>query len=223
MFDTTEFLTTSNMFMSGSKDLPMNHPKAGCHLLLDSSLTTPVMVSAPHSVAHIRNGKQKFAEPDTAAIVVFLVHEIKCAGIVNIDGHRDPNFDKDKPFCDVMEETAKVYNIKAFLDLHESAPSRSYSFAIGTGYGKNVNENPDIASGLLKICEKHGISDAVVDLHPYAGAGEDRVATTMNRRSGLPAVQLEINAGFFMEGDRRYDPEKAYLIVRDMVFFLANL
>ena len=223
MFDATEFFEISNTFMSTPERLSANCPESGCLLLLEDKLEVPVMISAPHAIAHIREGKKKYAEPDTAALAISLVPELKCAGLINIDGNRDPNFDKDKPFCDVMEEVIKKHDLRAVLDLHESDPNRSYSFAVGTGFGANINDDPEIAPALLAICEKHGVQNAVADLPPYAAIGEDRIATTMNRRCGVPAVQLEINCGYLTEDDPKYAPEKVYNVVRDMVVYLGRM
>ena len=223
MFDESKFFAISKKFVFEPETLPMNQPEARCHLILPKKIQTPIIVSAPHAVEHIRDGNKKFAEADTAALVFFLVQELKCAGIVNIDGQYDPNFDEDKPYCDVMEEIISNFNLISCLDIHESSPKCSYSFAIGTGYGANVNDDANIAPALQDICERLDVHDAVIDMHPYASAGKNRVATTINRRCGIPAIQLETNSGFFFETDPRFAPELAYKVIRNMAIYLSRL
>ena len=209
MFDEKRFTDIADAFFRKDGMPACDDEATGTLLIVPSEIKTAVLLSAPHAVEHLRDGKPKFAEPDTAALAIMLGEELGCPVIINVLGKEDPNYHEESPYCDRAVSAIKEHGLKLALDMHESAPNRAYSFAVGTGYGKNVFGKIEIAETFARALTEHGFDNVEIDLYPYAGSKERTVASSLRREARVPAIQLEINSKFFMEGKDR-DPKRVY-------------
>lgn len=170
----------------------------------------PILLSAPHAVAHLREGSKKFAEPDSGALVLMLARDLGCCAIVNVTGTEDPNFYMESPYCDLAGDIIEEHGLLFCLDLHESAPTRPFSFAIGSGNGQNVLGCGWLPGLLKDELAEAGFEEVEIDIHPYAGAKERTVSSTVRREHSTPSMQLEMNSGLFIPNVPRYCPEKVF-------------
>lgn len=153
----------------------------------------PVLISTPHSVTHFRQGKAKFGEFMTAAIAHKLHETIGCSIITKIKNNlTDPNFDTQHPFKDAMVEFVQSNNIRLVLDLHIMSAKREAAIEIGTGKGKNVFFNTNIAQVLQNNFEQHAIAPVIVD-QLFTAGNPNTVCATVASRTNIPCVQLEMN------------------------------
>ena len=104
-------------------------------LLVQGSI--PVMVSAPHSVKHLRNDTIKNEDMLTGGIAEYLGKITGCYVITNLSSMSDPNYNSDSPYRKMLLEYIRKKNIKYLLDLHGASYLSNFSIDIGTSPDNN--------------------------------------------------------------------------------------
>lgn len=151
-----------------------------------------ILVSAPHAVEQIRNGKIKYAEPETALIALHLNSKGYPCVIKTRNDNDDANFDEKSDYRDNLIKYCKENNIKFVLDLHQLSDKREMDFCLGTGGNKHKNllENLKIIDIFKYYFEKNNFSIKIND--PY-DADAPNVVSTVCAKNSIPSVLLEIN------------------------------
>ncbi len=152
----------------------------------------PILLTAPHSVTHIREGRPKTGEFRTGLIVKLLGELSSCHIAYKTKNlSDDANYDANCSFKDDIINYINRNNIKLVLDFHISKPEREYSIDIGTGKGKNIKGRSD-----LLTCIREGLDsryeNVVVD-HTFPASYANTVSATVARKANIPAFQIEIN------------------------------
>lgn len=152
-----------------------------------------VMFSAPHCVKQWREGREKFAEPETGVLAEML-HLKLCCPIIRKQTfcHDDANWDAECGYKDALAAYAAAHGILCLVDLHQMAAERPEMICIGTDEGRNV-EHPLMAEKILSVFQEKGISSVHVD-HPFKASCPHTVSAAIHRRLGIPCIQLEINS-----------------------------
>lgn len=164
--------------------------------------SVPALVSAPHAVTHLREGRVKASEDFTGPIALELARATGAHAIVatRFDG-ADPNADplEASAYKRALVEQVRRCNIGLVLDIHGMVTASAAIIAVGTGDGANVARWPGLAglvmsaieSRLAPFAEKHG-KQIVLD-GAYAARGENTVAATVARECEIPALQVELS------------------------------
>jgi UV DNA damage repair endonuclease len=152
-----------------------------------------ILISAPHAVEQTRDGKIKFAEPETAMLAKKL-NKIGYPAIIKTkNDNDDANYDLDCPYKTALLEICKTNNICFVLDLHQLSNKREMDFCLGTGDENNRNllEHKIIATKTQEVALKNNFSLEINN--PYAASSE-RTISGFCQRNNIPAMQLEINS-----------------------------
>lgn len=177
----------------------------------------PVMISAPHSVNHSRNGELKVADKWTGAIALYL-HEITGCHIIYATNkmQSDPNYDEydSNLYQKTLLDYVNTHHIPVLIDLHGAEVSRPYAVELGTAPKKNeqgdIEGNPYVSlKGHEFICRLIRLSfeyvfsllktDSCKDIceNTYFGAGvQNTITKSISSRSETACIQLEINGNY---------------------------
>ena len=157
----------------------------------------PIIVSAPHCVKHIRNGKIKSAEGETGAIVQYLAEKSKCYAIYKTyNNGDDANYDiKDNPYKEEIEKLIKQNDIKLLLDLHGANYEHDFDIDIGTGKGENLIGKMFLVEELKNCFMKNGIENVVVD-GEFKAISEHTISRSISQKLLVPCIQVEISGKY---------------------------
>ncbi len=154
--------------------------------------TLKPMISSPHSVEHVRNGKMKVGEFRTSTISYQLHTDYNIPAIIKVDTQGgDPNWDKTSDYKTVLQKYIKDNNINFLLDIHISAPTREYDVEVGTGKLRNVKEDTNIRD-LVKETLEDKYSNITCDT-VFPACGKLTVAGSTFLECDIPTIQLEVN------------------------------
>lgn len=171
------------------KDEEVIHPHS--YIILQGC--NSVCVSAPHSVTHWRNEQEKTGEYMTGALATFLHEVAGCHVMMKTKFEKnDANFDEFHPYKAELIRFIKHENIQLLLDLHIMADFREPEIEIGTGSGRNVQQNGELALVLKESFEKVGVQPVIIDEH-FTGGYAHTVSSTIARETGIPCLQIEVN------------------------------
>lgn len=158
----------------------------------------PAIVTAPHAVRQLRDGKPKFAEPATADLVRALHEKMGCYGLIKSKSMGDDaNFDPYSGFRDFLVEAVTEEGILFGFDLHQMSSERPWDLILGTGYGKNVGGDTELVDVLVAEIEasEPALDFAVDELFP--ASNENTVSASVARRAQIPYIQVELNSRLF--------------------------
>ena len=159
-------------------------------LFLDGNL--PLLVSAPHSAAQLRQGQPKTGEYRTGPLTLALAQLTGCRGLVKTANRGDDaNYDAISPYKEALVTCVQEQGIQLLLDLHLCLPQRPFDLEIGTGLGRNLRGRQDLLAPAVDLLQRH-FSRVVVD-RMFTASYPHTVSATLARRSGIPCFQLEIN------------------------------
>ena len=153
--------------------------------------TVPVLISVPHAVPHMRDGRQKSDEVNTDVIGMILQEHAGCHLFVNAGVEGDPNHDESNIYKDRLAEYVKTHGVAFVIDLHGASASRDFDFELGTAYGRNVEGFAECESPFVSLVSMCGWKATVNVCFPADGA--NRVSSFVKSRTGVPSIQIEIN------------------------------
>jgi hypothetical protein len=161
------------------------------HEILEGSI--PVLVSAPHSVPQLREGKYKQPEYRTGVLAQILHNQLDCYTIYKTKNNNDDaNYD---PVSSYKNDAIKLINnhgIKYLIDLHIMSQNREFHVDIGTARGRNINNDYKNIEKLIQIFHSNNIYQVEID-RIFTGAYPHTVSSTIWKNCHIPAIQLEIN------------------------------
>lgn len=173
----------------------------------------PVIVTAPHASEQERDGKRKFAEPDTARIAAGLNHVVGAHAVIKPEGNlNDPNWDEKSDFRDTVVRIVNHHEIRFGIDLHQMSPDRPQDVIIGTAYGRNLLGHPEYADTLVSAFRLYGLNPVVDEIFPAAGLR--RVSSDVAKRAGVPYLQMEMNTRLVSGEDTRLEEALSFATQR---------
>ncbi|MBX3083588.1 MAG: hypothetical protein KF716_18285 [Anaerolineae bacterium] len=205
----------------------------------------PILISAPHSARHWRDGDWKPEDEYTAALGWFL-HETLGAYFIysRYQLQPDPHDDGDaNPYKQVLADLVATTPFRLALDLHGARGDRDFAVAIGTIGGQTF---APYESQLVTAFEQHGFID-------QAPTSLDRLALNLGRYMGgarlptitrflweqhqLPCAQIELsawmrivqrlpnatNAKNMTSPDFRGDPARILRVLEALTSFLRQI
>lgn len=162
----------------------------------------PILLSAPHAVKQIREGKIKSEDGLTGAIVEYLCIKTGTNGIVRTYNHNDdPNYEntgKALKYKETILNCIIEKNITILLDIHGCKDIHGFDIELGTNYGENINQDERILE-ILKT-EFSKIGTVVID-EKFKASRTTTVSNFINKNSNIPCVQIEISKKFRRENE----------------------
>lgn len=162
----------------------------------------PLLLSAPHSTRHWRDGDWKQEEEYTAALGYLLhqetgAHFIYGRYLLDPDPHADNDLGEYKR---ALDEMLHAVPITLVIDLHGARGDRDFAIALGTIQGETF---ADHEARLLSCFVRHGFNadpdsslDRIVINPPRytGGVRQPTITRYMWRRHHVPSVQVELSA-----------------------------
>lgn len=185
----------------------------------------PVIISAPHSVEQTRDGRIKFAEPQTGVLARILHQEFHCPVIYKTYNDGDANFDAISEYKNALVSYINQNtNIKVLIDLHQLSPLRDVMIDIGTGSGKNIFQNTNLVSIIQSSFDENLIRPIEIDV-PFDASYEYTISSYIAKNCTIPAIQIEMNSSLFMQ---EIDPTRnsffrVFLALSDIVLKLWGI
>ena len=114
--------------------------------------TLPIIISAPHTYRHFREGRVKEAERGAGVIAMALGDMKGTHRIVKAreDGD-DPNYSADSPYKKALAAYMTENGVRYLIDLHELAPSRPTDVNPLINGGKNIKGNEDLYGEIKNV------------------------------------------------------------------------
>ena len=161
----------------------------------------PVIISAPHAVTCIRNGKVKPSEDYIGAIALAVAERSGCHAIAATrTGEGDPNWDalEESPYKQALCDHVRENGIRFAIDLHGMVAASPALVAVGSADGETVAQTPGldvrITDFLLDALGEYSkrYDKPIVLNGQYAARGENTVVRTVARECSIPALQIEV-------------------------------
>ncbi|WP_299029334.1 hypothetical protein [uncultured Thermanaerothrix sp.] len=160
----------------------------------------PILLSAPHGAAHMREGQLKEEEDYTAALVR-LVAELSDAHALYTYrlADPDPGFYPETPYKRALRYIVHRHRIRFVIDLHGCAAYRDFGLALGTLHGQSC---PSERRRILSLLYQFGFRPSgpwlsVVDVDRTFTAngrlGQETITRFVWQRLGVPAAQFELH------------------------------
>ncbi|MBO1004847.1 hypothetical protein [Pseudogracilibacillus auburnensis] len=171
-----------------------------------------ILISAPHSVNHLRNGQVKEADVYTGTIAK-IIHTYTNAfciyGTKIYD--EDPNFTIGGQYKSAIQDLCNQYPIQMVIDLHGAAIHREFDIDLGTMHGQSIG--PESVKKMRGIFMKNQLSDVRVnDTFPASTPGT--ITYFSKRELKIDAIQMEINCKY---RNPKYDLQSFTLLIRSLV------
>jgi hypothetical protein len=152
-----------------------------------------IMLSSPHSVSQIRNGKTKIGEYRTG-LIVKEINRINNNSVIyktkNLND--DANYDSKCKFKNrLLEYLNSNKDIKMIIDLHISSDKKEYDIDIGTGNGNNICHRQDVLELMVNKL-KSIYTNTYVD-NTFPASYKHTVSSTVSRILNIPSFQIEVN------------------------------
>jgi hypothetical protein len=161
----------------------------------------PIVLTAPHAVAHIREGRRKEQDSLTGGLAEVLARATGNACITAIGPQSgDANRDLRHPFKDEFL-ARQLHEHRLVLDLHGMRDQHGLDLCVGRGMDPDdlTRDVADLASDLAETAR----ITAAVDHISFGAKGRGTV-TTFVQKHGRSCIQIEIAARLRdPDGDRR--------------------
>ena len=168
----------------------------------------PILLSAPHSTAHCRNGRLKKEEGFTAAIVRYVAaHTGAHAFYSHYQSAKDPNWHKEAPYKQTLAHILNQHQIQFVLDIHGMSNRHKIGLALGTINGRSCSPRHErhithtlIGNGFCQTSPTRARQLSDLDWHQFivnhprftGGVTSHTVTRFVSQEVGIPAVQLEL-------------------------------
>lgn len=154
----------------------------------------PILLSAPHAVRQIRNGKIKGADTLTGPIVEVLCEKTGAHGIIRtFNLGDDPNNDNTGhglAYKESIIDIAKKNNIKCIIDIHGCCDDYPFDIDIGTNDGMNINNNTSFLNVIRE--QFSAICETRIDCM-FKASNKATVCNYVSRATNIPCFQIELS------------------------------
>jgi hypothetical protein len=146
-----------------------------------------ILISAPHAVTHVRDGKKKRADRGTGGLAITLGMLTKAGYVVETSGTGDPAWDTSHPF----KETVQALAPRLIIDVHGMKNNPHVDIDLGRGqfFG-------DVEDQLVHSFQRLGDERNIrVGIDTVFDASRESTVTSWAQAQGIRAFQVEICAG----------------------------
>lgn len=153
----------------------------------------PVLISAPHSVRQLRNGKIKGKDLYTGPIVMEIANQTKCYAIYKIFNNQDDaNYDiENNEYKEKVLEIIKQRNVQLFIDIHGASNNDEFDIDIGTDNYRNLNGKKEVLEKFIQLCNKNGIYKIGID-KKFKASTLHTITKTVATNTKIPCMQIEL-------------------------------
>ena len=169
----------------------------------------PLLISAPHSTVHRRNGRFKRKEGFTAAIAHLIAQETQTHALYAqyrlLD---DPNWSPHTPYKSTLRRLIEQYRIKFVIDLHGMSDWNRFGIAVGTINGRSCPPYESVIQAQLAKFGFTAVSETDAnqfnDLHPYrfvwnhsrftGGVTNQTITRFVTEKLSCSALQIELSS-----------------------------
>ena len=181
--------------VEGLSDTTFHQANWGSWRQLQGSV--PILFSAPHEVAQIRNSNMKVAEPGTGDLAFLLADKVGGSAIATADVQAgDPNWDIGHPYRDVIRELLPSPQ-GIVIDLH-MMKDRGFMACIGCG------NYPDLVDGIWQELATEFTREFISLSVGWPFNGGRKTITTDLQISGYRAFQLEMRSDCYDTSSETY-------------------
>jgi hypothetical protein len=93
----------------------------------------PILISAPHGAAHLRDGHIKQEDEYTAALARLVAERTGAHALYSwAQSDDDPNWDRQSPYKDFLQSIVTEHDIQFVLDIHGMSNRHKFGVAVGT-------------------------------------------------------------------------------------------
>lgn len=150
-----------------------------------------VLLSAPHTVKHMRQGVIKLQEINTGNLVLDLAYETKCHAIYKTStDDEDPNFSDISPYRNEMFQYIMSEDIQFVLDIHGKKDDH-VDIIIGTNHLANIGLNRNFYRFMTSFW-KSSLFRVRFD-YRFAASKTNNISKTMYDLTKTYALQFEIS------------------------------
>ena len=191
------------------------------YVFLQGSL--PIMISAPHTVSQMRNGKAKKSESYTGVMASLLHKNEDFHAIIKTRNLQDDaNFDRHSLYRDELISYINRHSIKLLIDLHVMHASKSNILEIATGNGKNIHGQWELINEMTTIAMNHGITNIGID-HKFRALNPNCVSAHIANQCQIPTLQVEMNWGYIKTNKENHQGFKSvYEFLKNMSNLVAE-
>lgn len=153
----------------------------------------PILISAPHSVRQIRNGKIKEKDLYTGPIAIILQKETDCYCIYKTQNNNDDaNYDiENNTYKEEILKIIKEKQIKLLIDIHGASNNYGFGVDIATGEKENLNKNIDALKLLEETLKKHKIENVEIE-KIFKAKSKHTICKTIAEKTTIPCIEIEI-------------------------------
>ncbi len=189
-----------------------------------------IMISAPHSVKHLRNGEILPQDLLTWWLALYLWKRQNLPVIYSTSYKVwDPNFDENdnSQYKQTLAKYIKENNIKFLIDLHGCWSYRDFSIELGTWWEWNpnllwrsdiLNNILDSLNTILKSYIKHTKKPITINTI-FPAQRETTVSNFISKECKIPTIQIEINK----ELRDMDNPKNLSLLINSLEMMIRNL
>lgn len=178
-----------------------------------------ILLSAPHSVLHMRENSIRPKETKTGVIVRTVANKGKVYGIYKLKNElNDANWDKHCNYKNKVKEIVNKEKIKALIDFHGMAAHREQDICIGINNGQNIFGYNDIVKEMISIFKKYGFKNVTID-EPFNAKYVYCVSSYIARECKIPTFQIEINLKYRSARYKEY--EKYNKLINALIEIIA--
>ena len=125
----------------------------------------PVLISAPHSVRQLREGKIKGKDQLTGAMVIEIAKQTQCFGMYKTHNNQDDaSYDiENNNYKEKVLQIIYENQIQIFLDIHGAKNTEQFDVDIGTDEKRNLNGKTEILNNLIKELKRNEIKNIGID------------------------------------------------------------
>lgn len=182
-----------------------------------------VILSAPHAVKQIRNGKDKACETRTKYIVdkvskktnTSCIYKTKCL-------NDDANYDDYSRYREKCSNIVQSENIKFLLDIHGMSAKREQDICIGVAHGNHIDNRVDILNYIVDIFKQNSFKNVSIDI-PFAASGKNCVSSYIHDKCGIITFQIELNYKYLSTIYNEFDLEKIVDTLVSVVKYLTSI
>ena len=153
----------------------------------------PVLLSAPHSVRQLREGKIKGKDRYTGAITIELAKQTNSFAIYKTYNNQDDaSYDiENNEYKEKVLELIDKHNIKVFLDIHGAKDTDEFDVDIGTDEKRNLNGKTQILENLIKNLNEKGITQIGID-KKFKACTMHTLTKKIASSTNIACMQIEI-------------------------------
>lgn len=150
-----------------------------------------ILISAPHSQTHKRNGKPKWADLYTDDIARDVARKTGCHCMyLSNEVNYDPNNNYENSYKETLRQYIQANGIEFVIDLHGMSDKHPYQVEIGTSI--DYTGKPEMVEPVIRVFKDHFHDDVVIDQF-FTASKTQTITRFVIEQCQIPAVQIEVS------------------------------